>query len=213
MRLCEPEAQRGANGQPLQRSPDGKPPVANIETKEWQVFLPRERDKKLGLDVDPRQRGHLLVLSIEEGTVQEYNTKNPENAVQEGDHIVSVNGSSQDTEMVRQFRSAPFLLIVFRRTEAKVVEKRKLRLEDLRRRLGESLRISPAVSTLPRFSSLRGLASLPSIASLPYFANCARSSICFRTVASTFAWEGSGHGVQDASPSAVTRLPEANGAH
>ena len=77
--------------------------------------------------------------------VQEYNTKNPENAVQEGDHIVSVNGSSQDTEMVRQFRSAPFLLIVFRRTEAKVVEKRKLRLEDLRRRLGESLRISPAV--------------------------------------------------------------------
>ena len=32
--------------------------------------------------------------------VQEYNTKNPENAVQEGDHIVSVNGSSQDTEMV-----------------------------------------------------------------------------------------------------------------
>ena len=43
---------------------------------------------------------HLLVLSIEEGTVQEYNTKNPENAVQEGDHIVSVNGSSQDTEMV-----------------------------------------------------------------------------------------------------------------
>ena len=88
---------------------------------------------------------HLLVLSIEEGTVQEYNTKNPENAVQEGDHIVSVNGSSQDTEMVRQFRSAPFLLIVFRRTEAKVVEKRKLRLEDLRRRLGESLRISPAV--------------------------------------------------------------------
>lgn len=197
MRLCEPEAQRGANGQPLQRSPDGKPPVANIETKEWQVFLPRERDKKLGLDVDPRQRGHLLVLSIEEGTVQEYNTKNPENAVQEGDHIVSVNGSSQDTEMVRQFRSAPFLLIVFRRTEAKVVEKRKLRLEDLRRRLGESLRISPAVSTLPRFSSLPGLASLPSIASLP----------------STFAWEGSGHGVQDASPSAVTRLPEANGAH
>ena len=100
MRLCEPEAQRGANGQPLQRSPDSKPPMVNIETKEWQVFLSRERDKKLGLDVDPRQREHLLVLSIEEGTVQEYNTKNPENAVQEGDHIVSVNGSSQDTEMV-----------------------------------------------------------------------------------------------------------------
>jgi hypothetical protein len=190
---------QGPNGQPRQRPSDAKPPFTNLDTKEWQVFLSRERDKRLGIDVDPRQRTHLLVLSIEEGTVDEYNAKNPENAVRPGDRIVAVNGSSQAPDMVHQFRNAPFLLITFRRTEAKVIEKKKLRLEDLTRRVSDSLRMPAAMPSLPSLSSMP---TLPTIS---------------RQITSSFGLDGSGPGTAspegNARPESTSGIREANGVH
>jgi len=68
----------------------------------FQIVLTRQRDDKLGLDVDPSLMDVLRIQSIRPGVMQEWNERNPENKFQVGDLIMQVNRVQGSSDLMLQ---------------------------------------------------------------------------------------------------------------
>mmetsp|Transcript_127309 Transcript_127309/g.249479 ORF Transcript_127309/g.249479 Transcript_127309/m.249479 type:complete len:130 (+) Transcript_127309:126-515(+) len=66
--------------------------------KEWTIKLEKKGGKKLGIDVDLSVGDSLVVESITDGLMQDWNKANPDKAVKEADQIVAVNGTRGKSE-------------------------------------------------------------------------------------------------------------------
>lgn len=93
--------------------------LESTEHREFMVALDKTKGASLGIDVDHRLSGSLLICNIFGGCVQGWNREHPDLAVKVGDHIVAVNGVSghpcglmtecwkNQVHMVRIRREAP----------------------------------------------------------------------------------------------------------
>lgn len=62
----------------------------------WEIYIDRRDGRSFGIDVEELAEGGLVVKSIEkQGAIHEWNVKNDLECIQEGDRIVSINGSKQ----------------------------------------------------------------------------------------------------------------------
>mmetsp|Transcript_114945 Transcript_114945/g.297916 ORF Transcript_114945/g.297916 Transcript_114945/m.297916 type:complete len:143 (+) Transcript_114945:125-553(+) len=61
-------------------------------TREWKVTLKKTGGARLGVDVDLSDGVSLLVDSVNDGLMGDWNKANPDKAVKKDDRIISVNG-------------------------------------------------------------------------------------------------------------------------
>lgn len=62
----------------------------------WEIYIDRRDGRSFGIDVEELAEGGLVVKSIEkQGAIHDWNVKNDLECIQEGDRIVSINGSKQ----------------------------------------------------------------------------------------------------------------------
>jgi hypothetical protein len=93
--------------------------------KEFELQIERSGKQKFGMVVRPDDDGRSQVQSIRPGgTVDEWNSQDPPVRIDVGDHVMSVNGITEYSEIMQEFKSSRQVTIIL----AKLVEEALPRL-------------------------------------------------------------------------------------
>jgi len=94
---------------------------ADVLVPDFVVLVDRSDGRSLGIEVITE--GSLIVMSINEGLIQDWNSANPDKAVEEKDHIISANDVRGNVELILdQCRKEQLLRLKVRRPAFKTHE-------------------------------------------------------------------------------------------
>mmetsp|Transcript_85782 Transcript_85782/g.161526 ORF Transcript_85782/g.161526 Transcript_85782/m.161526 type:complete len:136 (+) Transcript_85782:82-489(+) len=83
---------------------------------EFKVHIKRQKGEKLGLEAAQIDDVQLLVETVRDGCLKEWNLQNPESAVQPGDELIEVNGQrGTASQLVQACGSSDDMVLVFKR--------------------------------------------------------------------------------------------------
>lgn len=108
IRCLEPDALMAEESHTVRKSP------FHADGMYWEIYIDRRDGRSFGIDVEELAEGGLVVKSIEkQGAIHEWNVKNELESIQEGDRIVSINGSSKG--LVEEMQKKQALTLEVRR--------------------------------------------------------------------------------------------------
>lgn len=107
--------QHGASGSTTSPESQAEPGWDGLDYKEFEIDVLKDEDQ-LGVDVLQHMTGSLLISRVRPGSVQSWNQRRPDMAVQAGDRIVEVNGQrGPSAQLVSAIRSEWRLHLLIRR--------------------------------------------------------------------------------------------------